>query len=109
MLRTGSIWDGHAALKIASDNEAKKPGTPSIIKQAWKEAFKAEFFPFTLALDLEFRRRLPKEGLRIVQIRQQVKKLEKGRMDFESIIHDENGNLVCNARQVQLFSLQKES
>lgn len=103
MLRTNSVWDGHAVLKSAAEQEDKNPGKAAVITQTWKDVFKSKFFPITLTLDLEFKRRLPEEGLRIVQIRQQTKKLDKGRLDFESILHDENGNLVCTAKQVQFI------
>lgn len=54
----------------------------------------------TVTLDLEFKRRLPKEGLRIAHVRQVVKKLQEGRMDLESIIRDENEELAAVSPQI---------
>ena len=100
ILRDNSMTDGHLALKQALKIEAKNPGTPAVIRQTWEDALKAKTMEATGTLDLEFKRRLPKEGLRMAHVRQVVKKLQEGRMDSESIIRDENEELVAVGRQI---------
>lgn len=98
ILRDSSMTDGHLALKQAWETEAKNPGTPAAIKQTWDDALTATTIYATVTLYLEFKRRLPKEGLQMAHVRQLVKKLQEGRMGLESIIRDENEELVAVGR-----------
>lgn len=103
ILRNNGLYDGHAVHKEAVEIEAGDPGKPAIINHTWERVFQSTIFPVSLTLDLEFKQRLPEDGLRIVNIRQATKTLNNGRMDFESTIMDEHGALVCNARQIMLI------
>lgn len=51
---------------------------------------------------MEFKRALPKEGLRFVLVRTAAKMLSAGRMDIDVTICDEDLGLVCTSRQVIL-------
>lgn len=56
----------------------------------------------TLTLDIEYKRRLPKEGLRFTFTRATAKKLLDGRMDVDLTICNEDMEVVCLARQLIL-------
>lgn len=56
----------------------------------------------TLTLDLEYKRRLPKQGLRFTFTRATAKTLLDGRMDVNLTICNEDMEMVCLARQVIL-------
>lgn len=55
-----------------------------------------------MTLEVEFKRILPKDGLRFVLIRTATKMLAGGRMDIEVTILNEEMELLCTARQVLL-------
>lgn len=56
----------------------------------------------TLSLDIEYKRRLPKEGLRFTFTRATAKTLLDGRMDAHLTICNEDMEVVCLARQLIL-------
>lgn len=53
----------------------------------------------TLTLDIEFKRRLPKDGLRFTFTRATTKTLIDGRMDMDLTICNEDMEVVCLVRQ----------
>lgn len=56
----------------------------------------------TLTLDIEYKRRLPKEGLRFTFTRATSQTLLDGRMDLELTICNEDMEVVCLVRQLIL-------
>ena len=56
----------------------------------------------TLSLDIEYKRRLPMEGLRFTFTRATAKTLLDGRMDVDRTICNEEMDVVCLARQLVL-------
>lgn len=56
----------------------------------------------TLCLDIEYKRRLPKQGLRFTFTRATATALLDGRMDVNLTICDEDMEVVCLARQLIL-------
>lgn len=56
----------------------------------------------TQTLDIEYKRRLPKEGLRFTFTRATAKSLLDGRMDVDLTICNEDMEVVCLARQLIL-------
>lgn len=56
----------------------------------------------TLTLDIEYKRRLPENGLRFTFTRATAKTLLDGRMDVDLTICNEDMEVVCLARQLIL-------
>lgn len=56
----------------------------------------------TLSLDIEYKRRLPKEGLRFTFTRAVAKMLLDGRMDVDLTMCNEDMEVICLARQLIL-------
>lgn len=56
----------------------------------------------TVCLDIEYKRRLPKKGLRFTFTRATAKTLLDGRMDVDLTICNEDMEVVCLARQLIL-------
>lgn len=56
----------------------------------------------TVSLDIEYKRRLPREGLRFTFTRATAKTLLDGRMDVDLTICNEDMEVVCLARQLIL-------
>lgn len=56
----------------------------------------------TVTLDIEYKRRLPKEGLRFTFTRATAKTLIDGRTDVDLTICNEDMEVVCLARQLIL-------
>ena len=54
-------------------------------------------------MDVEYKRRLPKEGLRFTHTRVVVKSLLNGKMDTEIIISNEDDEILCIGLQVVLL------
>lgn len=63
---------------------------------------KVATFDITASLDIEYKRRLPKEGLRFTFTRATAKTLLDGRMDVDLTICNEDMEVVCLARQMIL-------
>lgn len=62
-------------------------------------------FPYvasTLNITVEVKKRLPKEGVEYVALRASMKRLTDDRMDYELLIHDEQGDLVAVGSQVMV-------
>lgn len=56
----------------------------------------------TLSLDIEYKRRIPTNGLRFTFTRATAKTLLDGRMDVDLTICNEDMDVVCLARQIVL-------
>jgi acyl-CoA thioesterase FadM len=80
----------------------KNPGVVCEMETSLAEAANAKFSENTLSLDIEFKRQLPKDGLRWIFSRVETKKLQGGRMDMDITICDEGMDLICSARQIVL-------
>jgi hypothetical protein len=67
------------------------------------ERFRDEKGPFwypTLLLNLDVKKSLPPEGVKWLQIRVEIKKVQMGRMDLEVFVHDAEGDLVALSHHV---------
>ena len=102
MLRTGGIFDANRNGEIVRDWAEKNPGRMAVITNSTAEAMTAPFFNITATLDIEYKRRLPKEGLRWIFTRTMTKMLQGGRMDAEITMCNEDMELLCNAQQTIL-------
>lgn len=56
----------------------------------------------TVTMDIEFKRRLPANGLRFIFSRAATRLLSDGRMDMDVTICNEDMELICIARQLIL-------
>ncbi|RYP83145.1 hypothetical protein DL769_001451 [Monosporascus sp. CRB-8-3] len=102
LLRNGGIFDARASFVKMEKWAEKNPGVPAELTNSFKEAMRATVFNQTVTLDIEFKRRLPKEGIQWTFTRSESRMLERGRLDLDVTICDEKMELLCLARQVIL-------
>lgn len=102
LMRKGGLYDAHGYWRLASEWSEANPGVPAVLWNSMAEAMTAGTFSNTVVLDMEFKRRVPKEGLRFVLIRTAARTLQDGRLDLDVTICDEDMELVCKAHQLIL-------
>lgn len=102
LLRNNGIYDAGAHYEAMKAWADQNPGKPAIMSNSLAEARKATTFNATQTLDLEFKRRLPKEGQRFMFSRTATKMMEMGRMDVHLTMLNEDMELVALSRQVIL-------
>jgi hypothetical protein len=103
LLRNDGLYDMHEYYRRTLAWAEQNPGKPAPLTNSHAEAFKATTFNNTVTLDIEFKKRLPKEGLRWVFTRTETKMMEKGRMGVDITMCDENMDLICEAHQLILI------
>ncbi|KAL5121891.1 hypothetical protein ACEQ8H_000106 [Pleosporales sp. CAS-2024a] len=74
---------------------------PLILEQH-RDQKQGPFWYPTLLLNLDIKKSLPKEGVKWLQIRVEMKKAKNGRMDLEVFVHDAEGDLVALSHHVGL-------
>ncbi|KAI0383352.1 thioesterase family protein [Hypomontagnella monticulosa] len=99
LLRTGGLYDDHRNYAITSSWAEKHPGVPATIPNSLREALGETIFNHTVTLDIQFKRRLPKDGVKWAFTRTTTKMLEDGRMDLDVEIFNEKMELLCLSRQ----------
>lgn len=99
LLRTGGLYDDHRNYAITSSWAREHPGVPATIPNSLREALNETLFNHTVTLDIEFKRRLPKEGVKWAFTRAAPKMLRDGRMDLDVTICDEKMEVLCLSRQ----------
>ncbi|KAI2602067.1 thioesterase family protein [Hypoxylon sp. NC1633] len=102
LLRNGGIFDARRAFADVRDWAARNPGVPAERTNSLAEAARVSVFDITLTLDIEFKRRVPPEGLQWVFTRIATRMLDGGRMDLDITLCDEKMEILCLARQVVL-------
>ncbi|ETS83510.1 hypothetical protein PFICI_05386 [Pestalotiopsis fici W106-1] len=102
LLRNGGIYDARANFAQIEAAEKKNPGAPVVLTNSLKQAAQATVFNHTVTLDIEFKRRLPKEGIQWIFTRAEMRMLQAGRGDLDVTICDENLDILLLARQVIL-------
>ncbi|KAJ4253881.1 hypothetical protein NW762_010279 [Fusarium torreyae] len=102
LLRNGEMYDGRNNLRKMEEWADKNPGVVCEMGNSLSKAANAEFSENTISLDIEFKKRLPEDGLRWIFSRVETKKLQGGRMDMDITICDEEMDLICSAKQVVL-------
>lgn len=102
LLRNRGLYDAHQFWQTAKQAAEANPGITAVFKNSLKQAMQSPTFNATVTLDMEFKKRLPKEGLRFIFMRTATKKLQDGRMDVDITICDEDMELVCDAHQLIL-------
>lgn len=102
LLRNNGLYDAHANFEAAQKTAREKPGEMAVITNTIADAMKLKLFNSTTVLDMEFKRRLPKDGIRFVFQRTATKMMLDGRMGIDITICDEDMQLLCTAQQVVL-------
>jgi acyl-CoA thioesterase FadM len=78
----------------------KNPGVPAVVSNSVAEAMQSTTLNQTVTMDLEFKRRLPREGQRWIFTRAATKMLRDGRMDLDVTMCNEQMELLCTTHQV---------
>ena len=66
---------------------------PQIIESMKTEKSRPFWYP-TLLLNLDIKKSLPPGGVKWLQVRAMMKKIQNGRLDLEVFVHDANGELI---------------
>jgi acyl-coenzyme A thioesterase PaaI-like protein len=104
LMRNEGVYDAHNNLRKMEEWADQHPGVPCILKPTLAEAMRATTFNATVAMDVEFKRRIPDEGLRWIFIRTETKMMEAGRMDLDITICNELMEVVCIVHQLILVA-----
>ncbi|KAK2595384.1 hypothetical protein QQS21_006920 [Conoideocrella luteorostrata] len=99
LMRNDGLYDVHAWHKQIQQWAEKNPGIPATITNSTTKALQATTFVISMTLDIEFKRRLPKEKKQWTFSRAATKMLQDGRMDVEITICNEDMELLCTARE----------
>lgn len=102
LMRKGALYDSHEFWRKALQWAEKNPGVPAVLTNSVAEGAKFSTFNSTVTLDMTFKRRLPKEGLRYILTRTATKAFQDGRMDIDVTLFNEDMELICIARQLIL-------
>ncbi|RYP74382.1 hypothetical protein DL771_003049 [Monosporascus sp. 5C6A] len=102
LLRNGGLYDVHRTFPQIEQWAKENPGVPAELTNSLKEAMQTPLFNNTVTLDIEFKRKLPKNGVQWIFTRAESRMLEGGRLDIDVTICDENMDLLCIARQAVL-------
>ncbi|KAK6954209.1 hypothetical protein Daesc_004175 [Daldinia eschscholtzii] len=102
LLQNRGAYDSRANFGKMERWAVANPGVPAELTNTFKDAMGATIFNSTVTLDIEFKRRLPKDGVKWTFTRAATRMLEGGRMDLDVTICDERMEILCLARQVIL-------
>ncbi|KAG6363954.1 hypothetical protein INS49_009057 [Diaporthe citri] len=103
LLRNGGPYDARVFQGKAEERAKKNPGVPLVRNNnSVAEVMKVATTDITVSMDIEYKRRLPMEGLRFTFTRATAKTLLDGRMDVDLTICNEDVEVVCLARQLVL-------
>ncbi|KAI1482907.1 thioesterase family protein [Daldinia eschscholtzii] len=102
LLQNRGAYDARANFAKMERWAVANPGVPAELTNTFKDAMGATIFNSTVTLDIEFKRRLPQEGVKWTFTRAATRMLEGGRMDLDVTICDERMEILCLARQVIL-------
>lgn len=92
-------FDAHMFYEALEAWAEKNPGVPAPLTNSLKDAARATIFNSTLTLDIEFKRRLPKEGQEWTFTRAATRMMQDGRYDMDVTICDQNMDILCLSRQ----------
>lgn len=73
-----------------------------LLVETFRDKEAGPFWYPTLLLNLDVKKSLPPEGVKWLQIRVEMKKVQRGRMDLEVFVHDAQGDLVALSHHVGL-------
>ncbi|KAF5024506.1 hypothetical protein F66182_3446 [Fusarium sp. NRRL 66182] len=102
LLGNDGLWDAHKISRTAEAFAEEHPGQVCNLTNSAAEAARASVINNTVCLEVEFKKRVPREGIQWVFTRAEAKQLAGGRMDLDVTLCDEDMDLVCHTRQVIL-------
>lgn len=102
LLSNHGLYDARRNFEMIQAAARENPGQPAVLTNSYKELAKSNVFNNTVTLDIEFKRRLPEEGVQWTFTRAATRMLEAGRMDLDITICNEKMEYLCLARQVVL-------
>ncbi|KFY33744.1 hypothetical protein V494_07351 [Pseudogymnoascus sp. VKM F-4513 (FW-928)] len=102
LLRNNGPYDAHEMFTSITAWTDKNPGAPAPLTNSFKDAAKATTFDISLTLDIQFKKRLPKEGLEWIFSRIATKMMQDGRMDVEVTLCDHNMDILCLSHQTMM-------
>lgn len=100
VLRSGSFMDAHRNHTLIRDWADKNPGVSYQIAHTFKEAIELPYFSCTVSMNVEFKKRLPREGVQWVYTRAETKMMEGGWLDMELLLMDKDMHLLCISRHM---------
>jgi hypothetical protein len=92
-------FDAHMFYKALEACAEKNPGVPAPLTNSLKDGARATIFNMTLTLDIEFKRRLPKEGQEWTFTRTATRMMQDGKFDLDVTLCDHNMDILCLSRQ----------
>jgi hypothetical protein len=102
LLRNGGLYDAHAFYEKMERWAEQNPGTTAPLTNSIAEAMRSSTLNTTISHDVEFKQRLPEQGLEWLFTRTATKVLRDGRMDIDITMCNQKMELVCQARQLVL-------
>ncbi|KAI1659964.1 thioesterase family protein [Daldinia decipiens] len=102
LLQNCGPYDAQSNFRKLEQWAISNPGVPAELTNTFEDAMEATIFNNTVTLDIEFKRRLPEDGVKWTFTRAATRMLEGGRMDLDVTICDEKMELLCLARHVIL-------
>ncbi|PGH29674.1 hypothetical protein GX50_07559 [[Emmonsia] crescens] len=102
LLRNGGLFDARTFQAQMEQWAKENPGVPCVMSNSIAEAMQATHHNITLTMNIEYKRRLPKEGQRWVFTRAATKMLQGGRMDLEITLCNEDMEPLATAHQLVL-------
>ncbi|KAH9902334.1 thioesterase family protein [Xylariomycetidae sp. FL2044] len=103
LLRNGGPYDANGPNAAMEEWAEKNPGVPFEQHGSLQDVMRATVFNNTVTLDVEFKRRIPDEGLGWVFTRVATRMFEGGRMDLDITICNQEMDILCLARQAVLI------
>lgn len=101
-LMGSGLYNAHTFQAKAAKWAEQNPGIPATMTNSIAGAMQSKTFNITATLNIEFKKRLPAEGLEWIFTRTATKMLEDGRMALDITMCDERMDLVCEAHQLML-------
>ncbi|OBT70067.1 hypothetical protein VE03_00445 [Pseudogymnoascus sp. 23342-1-I1] len=95
LLRNGGVYDAHRVFKSVKAWAVENPGVPARLTNSFEDAVGATSFDMSLTLDVQFKRRLPREGQEWVFTRAAARMMEGGRIDLDVTLCDHNMDVLC--------------
>jgi hypothetical protein len=102
LLRHGGLYDAHAFWEKMKVWAEENPGIPAVMTNTIAQAMQSPTFNVTVSMDVEFKRRPPKDGQRSIFSRAATKMLRDGIMDLDITMCNEQMELLCTAHQLIL-------
>lgn len=102
LLRNGGLFDANKSFDRIKEWAEEHPGVPCELYNSRRDVLRATIFNNTITLDIEFKRRLPQEGVQWTFTRVTTRLLDAGRMDVDIVICDPKMDILCLARQAIL-------